>query len=1043
MPVSLPRIAQSLAVTAALCVAIFPAPAVADGALTGVLFEDGTGALLADTELRVLAEDGTTYPVTSDRFGGFALALPAGNYVLATPDGAELARFFVSDQETSEVLVTLSPTGELVDAAVEQPAELITESAVEETEAVAGLIQGVVVSAEDGTPVPGVRVLVRGSRTEATTGDDGAFSLTLPAGTWDLSLIRSGFSTQSLSGVEVVGSESTEQRIEMVPAGRMMDAMRVVAPRIEGNTASLLEERKDTSAMVEVLGAEQMKKSGDSDAASALRRVTGLSLLDGKYIVVRGMGERYNTALMNGLPLPSPEPNRRVVPLDLFQADMLDSIVVQKTSSPDMPGEFGGGVVELRTRKFARRFTLGVGISGTALTGTTFTRRMSYKGGKTDFLGADDGTRSMPGLLQEASDAEPLEESGMFSDGGYSADELETFGESLSNNWGANQERMVAPNLGLGMNLGWGIEDDAGENAFGFLLAGTYGSAFQYTLDDERRILVPGADGPVTDHDYDLEEFKHEVSGAALFSLGGAFLEGTQEITASTVITRITDDLVRTFEGYNGDVDDDIRVQRLQWVERQLFIQQFAGRHSIPPLSNLTIDWTYAYSKGDRDEPDRREHRFDWEQTSEVWRLSDRPGGNERLYSSTDEENHDARGSVTLPFNQWDGEEVRIKAGFQYHRKTKVTDTRRFKFMHKGENSRGENLVADIGDIFVAENIGNDGFQFEETTLATDNNTGYQEFPAAYGLIDFPFAPWVRVMGGVRVERTDMRSETFKRFDASGEKEVAEIKKTDVLPSVTATVELTEGMLLRAGYSRTVNRPNLREISPSLQWEVTGGRPTFGNIELDRALVDSVDVRWEWYFGRGEVASVAGFYKHLTNPLVVSIFPLADLAETWENGVRGDLVGAEFEWRKNFGFIAPPLEDLFFAGNVALIHSRLEAADNAQRTNNIFPLTGQSPVVMNLQVGYDNPDSGTVMTLLYNGFGRRLRVMGVNGLPDEYEEPVHTLDFIASQALPGDFKLSFKARNLLNYPFTRTVGGEVVSRVRRGVQIGLGISWGI
>ncbi len=1026
----------------ALLALALPTAASADGQLTGALFEEGTSALVSGKELVAVRADGVSVPLRTDEVGGFLIDLPAGVWVLALSDGAEIARVYVGDDETSEVLATLTADGRPLRATVEAPEELLEVGRADE-EVGTGELEGVVVSAEDGAPVAEVRVLVRGSRAEAVTNAEGRFALTLPEGTWDLSLIRSGFSTLSVPEVAVSPDGTSERRVEMVPAGRLMDGLRITAPRIEGNTASLLEERKDTSAMVEVLGAEQMKKSGDSDAASALRRVTGLTLLDGKYIVVRGMGERYNTALMNGIPLPSPEPNRRVVPLDLFQADMLDSIVVQKTSSPDMPAEFGGGVVELRTRKFARRPTLGVSVSGTLLTGTTFTKQSTYRGGKTDFLGADDGTRAMPEALQAASDNEPLEESGMFSDGGYSADELEALGETVSNNWDADQEMRVAPNVGLGLTAGWGVEDDAGENAFGFIVAGTYGSAFQYTLDDERRILVPGSEGPVTDHDYDLTEFDHEVSGGALFSIGGEFLEGTQELTATTVLTRITNNLVRSFEGFNGDVDDDIRVQRLQWVERQLFIQQFAGRHTIPPLSNLTFDWTYSFSKGDRDEPDRREHRFDFEQSSQAWRLSDRPGGNERLYSLTDEENHDVRASVTLPFAQWDGLEARVKAGFQFHRKEKLTDTRRFKFMHKGENSRGENLVQDIDDIFIPENIGNDGFQFEEVTLATDNNTGFQEFPAAYGMVDFPLAPWVRVMGGVRVERTQMRSETFKRFDSSGAKEIAELDATDVLPSVVGTFTLTDGMLLRAGYSRTVNRPNLREISPSLQWEVTGGRPTFGNVELDRALIDSVDVRWEWYFGRGEVASVAGFYKHMTNPLVVSIFPLADLAETWENGETGDLVGGEFEWRKSFGFIAPPLQDLYFAGNVALIYSRLVAAENAQRTNNVFPLTGQSPVVVNLQVGYDNPDTGTVVTLLYNGVGRRLRVMGVNGLPDEYEEPVHTLDFIASQALPGGFKLSFKARNLLDYPLTRTVGEETVSRKRRGMQFGLGLSWGL
>jgi hypothetical protein len=1024
---------------------VLPGAAAADGALTGVLFGPGGSELLGDTELRLAPEDdaAAARSLSTDRFGAFSTELPAGRWVLSLPDGEELARFHVVDDEVSEVLVTLVP-GEAAQVIAELPPVRTEAAGPSDDEAEAeGLLRGTIVSAEDGSPILGVRVLVRGSPLEAVSDAKGDFTLVLPAGAWDLSLLRSGFSTLSLDDVEVVADAPTDRRIELVPAGRLMDGMRIVAPRIEGNTASLLQERQDTSVVAEVLGAEQMKKAGDSDAASALRRVTGLSLLDGKYIVVRGMGERYNTALMNGLPLPSPEPNRRVVPLDLFQADMLDSIVVQKTYSPDMPAEFGGGVVQLRTRRHPRQFTLGLSVSGSFRGGTTITQQDQYRGGKSDFLGADDGSRAMPEALRAASDSEPLEEAGMFTEGGYSAAELEQFGESVSDIWAADQRRVIAPGLGLGVHVGWGVEDAGGGNSIGVLLAGTYGSDTQYTDDQDRNILVPGVNGPVVDHAYRVQNLEENVAGGALLTVGGEFLEGTQQLAATTMLTRITDDVVRSYGGYNGDLDGTIAVQRLQWVERQLFIQQFEGHHRVPMLSDLSVDWIYAFGRGDRDEPDRREHRFDYEEASDVWILSDRPGGNERLWSATDEENHDVRVDVSVPFTQWSGLPVKVKAGFAWHRKDKVTDTRRFKFMHKGPDSRGENLQADVSDIFTADNIGPNGFQFEETTLATDNNTGSQEFPAGYGMVDFTLAPWVRVLGGVRVEKTGMRSETFKRFDASGAKEVAELDNVDVLPAVTATFTLTEGMLVRAGYGRTVNRPNLREISPSLQWEVTGGRPTFGNVALQRALVDSVDLRWEWYFGRGEVASAAGFYKHLTQPIVTAIFPLADLAETWENGESGDLVGAEIEWRKNFGFIAPPLQDLFFAGNVALIYSRIQAQESAQRTNDVFPLTGQSPVVVNLQVGYDNPDTGTAVTLLYNGFGRRLRVVGVNGLPDEYEQPLHSLDFVASQKLPGGFKLSFKARNLLDAAAVRMVDDVVVSRVRRGIHIGLGLSWGI
>ena len=1030
-----PGPAPLLLATMLLALMAGPATAQESAAVEVFVFGAETGLPLEGAAVCVAETCGT-----SDAGGLVVLSVPEGELPV-TIGGFDVGLVSTAPGRTSEMLVTLGADRATV-TAIEAPDVSEEPEVAQEVEDAGppGRIAGRIVNGETGEPLAAARLYVRGLDVDILTGSDGAFSIEAPVGDWDLSVVRVGFTTYAQTGIAVASEATTELTIEMLPAAPSLDDFVVRAPRIEGGTSSLLLERQESAAVSDVLGAEQMSASGDSDAAGALKRVPGLTVVGGKYVYVRGLGERYSATLMNGANLPSPEPERRVVPLDLFPTAVLESVVIQKTFSPDMPAEFGGGVIALRTRSIAEEPVAKLKLSTGFTTGVQFQKRLTYDGGPTDGLGIDGGFRKLPELVRAASDGEPLEEADMFSDRGYEPSELEAFGEAMPNRWNLSRAD-TPPNLGLGATFGHGVRKDG--KHLGFLLGLGYGVS--HDLDRFDRIYTLLGEGGALEesHTYNFETGKRSVRLGGILAVGFA-PHATQQFNITTLLARKTDDEARTYEGLNRDVGDLIRVSRLRFVERMLLTQQFRGQHVIEPLKGLTIDWRYTWSMASRDEPDRREYRYDNENGTDVWLLSDRPEGNQRFFSTLGDRGHDVGIDVTMPFTLREEDTARIKVGGGFMNKQRSVDTRRFKFMHKGVNTGDPEIISqDPESVFTPENIGDGGFQFEEVTRQTDNYSAGQTIGNVYALADVPILPWLRIMGGVRLERSVQEVSTFELFNPDGEPVLADLKTTDVLPALTVTFEPRPGMLARIGYGLTLSRPDFRELSPATFNDVTGGRQTFGNPELERAQIHNVDARWEWYPTSSESVSAGVFYKHFVKPIEQIVVVSAQHSVSWANAETADNIGFELDWRKDFGFIHDALADLYFAGNVAVVYSQVRLGENSGiQSSDKRALQGQSPVVINLQLGYDNPISGTRLNLLYNVFGRRIGEVGALGAPDSYEESFHQLDFVASQRIgTSGVKLGFKVKNLLN-PFERYTQGDFeVERNRRGISFGLSVDW--
>lgn len=1004
-----------------------------DGAIVGYAFVEGTGAPLPDVAIRAEMEGLEPVRTTSDRDGRFELVLPEGVWTVRfTPEslkGGSGQDIGVVESQVTEVLATFFPDVP-PRVYVQEPVEPVRQEVDEDAVLVpvTGTLTG-----PDGETVSEARLFVRGLAVDATSDTDGTFALELPAGEHELTVLRTGYATTTVP--VTVGDDPVELDVALSASTNALDEMVVLAPYLEGSVAGLLDERRESTSVQDVLGAEQMSRAGDSDAASALSRVTGITIVDGKYVFVRGLGDRYSSSLMNGANLPSPEPERRVVPLDLFPSSILESVVVQKSYSPDMPGEFGGGVVQLRTRKPPTGLVANASVSGAYRHGTTFQTGLQDPPGPTDWLGFDGGYRDLPQSIVDASANTPLEETDIFSpDRGYTSDELEAFGEAVDPTRWTPTSRTLPIDRGLSLSLGHGFETE--DWTAGALGAVSWGNSWQKNVFD-RVYFGQGANNVLEpQNSYAFDQATNEVTLAGFLTGGVGFRE--QNLRYTGMVNRSTDRTARLYEGYNGDVDGIIRISRLRFVERQLAYHQLLGHHGLFELGEA--DWRVVRADATRSEPDRRETRYDYEANTDNWLLSDRPEGNgifdSELFDQTTELAADLKAFLRLREDEVPG---KIQVGALRLDRDRGVDTRRYKYFHKGPLSRDpEVLSQEARDIFVPDNIGGDGFQFEEFTRQTDNYTAGQQIRALYAMAEVPVLRWLRVMGGVRQESSTQTVSTFELFNPDAQPVDATLATNDLLPAASLTVTPLEPLQVRLGYAKTVSRPDFRELSPATFNDVTGGRLTFGNPELKRATIDHFDLRLDWFLGPGELLSFSLFRKQFTDPVETIVVVSAQQSVTWSNAASATNDGVEVEFRKELP------ANFYSAGNLALIRSQIDLGGaGGIQTNAERALQGQSPYTLNAQVGWDHPDRGDRFTVLFNTVGPRIVEVGAAGAPDIYERPVSYLDAVARKDLGRNFNLGLKATNLLNMAVRTEQGDAEVDAIRDGWRAQLSLGWGV
>lgn len=1033
------RIRPGLAALVAAAVVLAGAPGRAEdqtGALDVCAF--GVDGPLAGVELVVGARRAVT-----GADGTLRVALPPGQHEVVLRQGERVLATLtvpVVWGESTELLVAVAADGgarvEVEAAAWPRPEEGPPRDAALAT----GELAGRVVDARDGSAVVDARVLVRGQLGEARTDARGAFRLgPLPAGPHAVSVIHPRYATGTFPDVHVPAGGAATLEVGLSPSSIELETVRVSGYELKGGLAALLEERRDERQVTEVLGAEQIGKSGDSNAAEALQRVTGLTVVGGRHVYVRGMGERYALGLLNGATLPSADPDRRVVPFDLFPADVIESLTVQKSYSPDLPGEFGGGAIRIKTKGIPRGFGASVGLS-TGFHDRSFGEDgLSYScRSDTDWMGFDDGARRLPIPVAIAADREPLVLEDPVTREGYPLNVLTSLGQVMPNQWSARPRRDLDPDLGFSGTIGDRYETPLG--VVGFATGASYDQKWRIKRGIQR-VFGLGAEGrlePFVDYRSNLTTRHVDASGLA--ALGWEPAPG-QSIRATTLLARTATDQTETYGGYLGNEDRQIAVTSLDWTEEQLLAQQLQGSHLGP--AGIELEWSYTYALATRDQPDWRRTRYDLDPALRRWLLSNRPEGNQRLYNEVDDDDHDLSAGLDIPFAVRSDEELHphLRFGGGWVLREREARTRRFKFIHRGERSRDPEVLALPPEgAFGLQNLRADGFSFEEITRATDQYTGAQTITAGWVDLTLPIVASLSVTAGVRLERSAQVVETFDLFSRTASAERADLATTDWLPAASLVWRFTDSMQLRGGYGRSLARPDFRELSTAPFDQVIGAGVFIGNPDLDRTTIDAFDVRWEWYLSEDEAVSVGLFYKELKDPIETVILGGSTRTVTLENAARGRNVGIELEGRKRLSFIDDALAPLFVGGNVSLIRSEVQLDSSGVATNEERPLHGQSEWVVNASFGWDDPETRTSLVLLYNVSGERLVGVGTFGLPDIMEQPFHALDLVASWGFHEGWTVRLQVENLLGSKQRFEQGGETAEEYTIGSTISLSLT---
>ncbi len=797
---------------------------------------------------------------------------------------------------------------------------------------------------------------------------------------------------------------------------------------------------QETSEVAAFLTMEDLSRQGDSNAAEALTRVTGLSISEGRFVYVRGLGERYSSAILNGSPLPSPEPLQRVVPLDLFPNSVLGGVMVQKSYSAEFPGEFGGGIVDLSTISLPIEPYLEVSAGFGVNAETTFATGYTYNGSDSDPAGFDDGLRKLPFRIREAWNANKR-----ISPANFTQTQLQDMGQSLEN----AKLRLTQINTSIPPNgsaeLSAGNVFDIGDDRIGIYGVLGYSNDWETRdgIQQGGRIETSLGELQVKD-DYNYTSTDNNVGWDALFGAGYQF--GEHEIKWTNLwIHRTTKETYRRY-GLDELAGANILTERTAWYERELASSQISGDFDF---GELDVSMRAAFAQTTREAPYEWEVRYQFDDSIDrfIYDASSRVR-NQTSFSDLTDEVGSSGIDVSYAIPNAGVRDTVISGGLAHLDNSRKSDSRSLRFTPSQglplavQQSRVDYLFADF-------NINPDRFVIAETTNAFGSYTADLEVFAAYAKVDMEPLPYIRTTLGVRAERAVQRLDIRALFDTEAvPADPPKLKEAYYLPAATITWNFLDDMQLRLGASQTIGRPQFRELSPQSYLDPDTDRVFFGNPNLRDTRFTNVDARYEFFFGPQQYFTLGAFFKDVKRPVEsIVIQQGATAQQSYINAPKAEILGAEIEIKQVFdgvfseGWLAP--YSFLVQANYTYSSSELKAGSGdtvITPTGSVVSapsyivvgsqLQGQSEHVANLQLGFEDEVSQGTLLLTY--VSDRSSARGPEGQPDIIQEPGVMLDFVYRrdfETFGRPFTLKFKAGNLLDEDYLEHQtfgGGEVI-----------------
>lgn len=886
-------------------------------------------------------------------------------------------------------------------------------------------IKGRVLDEKTGETLPGATVLIEGTTTGSNTDLDGNFTISnLASGTYKLICKLISYNTKIIDGVIVKSGEPTILNITMGTASTDLGIVEVTATVSKESNTSLLLLQKNSATVSDGISSDNIKRTPDKSTSDVLKRVSGASIQDNKFAVIRGLNDRYNSAYINGAPLPSSESDKKAFAFDIFPANMLDNLIIIKTASPDLPGDFAGGIIQINTKSIPEKNEQTISVSSGYNTLTTFKEFKTYEGGKYDFIGMDDGSRGIP---------EGVSSTEQYNAGLTNTEKAEN-GKLMNSSWKITKKN-ANPNLSLQYSIartGKFLKKEIG-NLFAVTYNNTYSSYQETRADYDEQ-----STGVVKQREFADTIYSQSVLSSAMWNIAYK-LNDNNKISLKNIYSVNSEDKV-TIRGGAKELDAPEKYWQkssLRWfTQNNLFSSQINGNHLLPQ-SKIRINWTGGYSDIKRSVPNMR--RMVYEKTSATEGDNTIPyaaivqtngtiptvAGN-MFFSKTNESIYSLGYDAIYPF-EIGKIKTEIKIGGYHQLRDREFKARNLGYSRFKQGSTvkfdSELLLLPEDEIFAPENMGiidkagpyNGGFKLDEATKTSDSYIASSVLHAGFGMFDIKPIEKLRIIGGARFESYNQKLET----KIAGSEIPFKIDSTvnDLLPSLNIIFSLTEKINIRASYYRTVSRPEFRELAPFLFYDFITDFAISGNTDLKRSIIDNYDLRFEWYPGAGQLISVSGFYKSFTNPIEQASRPDATRELYFVNVPKATNIGFELEYRVKLSSIfksdsSEILNATTLFANFAYVSSKVDVSQVNGAVNDSRPLQGQSPIIINAGVQYLGA-AGTSLSLSYNFVGKRIFIVGNQNEPDYWENPRHILDLQLAQRILKGLEIKLNVKDIL------------------------------
>ena len=881
------------------------------------------------------------------------------------------------------------------------------------TSALAQQLKGVVIDKNSKETLIGAVISVEGSDVKAVTNIDGNFTLDgLKDGKYTLYIKYVGYKTLKLDGVQVKeASENDDMTIALQPDEQQLKEVTVTAMERRNTDAAMIQVAKNSPVIVSNVSAQEISRTQDTNAGEVIRRVPGVSLIDDKFVMVRGLSQRYNNVWVNGGAVPSSEADSRAFSFDIIPSSQIDNLTIVKSPSAEYPADYSGGFIIVNTKEIPTENNLSLSIGGNWNTSTAFKSFSYSKGSATDFLGFDNGLRSLKGGINAS--LNPQTDANGNKMGDYATSLL---GNNLNNDWTVKQKKPLGDlKLAASLSHRWNL----GGRTLGMLAALNYTNEYRTYENMENNLY--GIYDAVNDKPNYLRQsidnqYNNNVRLGAMLNFTFLSKDGNHKYQLKNIFNQLATSRYTWRDGVSAQSNLE-RSAEYYYRSRTTYNGQLTGKHTF---TSDALDWSVGYAYANRHLPDRRRYLIDDALESGTYALST---GNDISREWTQLDEHILSLGVNdkhhFKFGSFEPD-LQVGAYGEYRSREYVTRNFIYNWNVSNNNMPSGFRYSDLSTLLSDEaNMGYDKLYLLEEKQMRNNYRGHNTLGAGYLAMSLPFGK-LGIHAGVRFEHNDMELISNTR-DYEKSESSRHYKTDDIFPSLNTTYKFNDQHQVRLSYGRSINRPEFREVSSSVYYDFDLASNVQGNTELKNCYIDNIDLRYEWYPSRGELISLAAFYKHFDSPIewTYTVAGGTDLIYSYKNAKSANNFGVELDIRKNLDFIG--LKDFSWSFNGALINSKVQFEKGAKEEDR--PMQGQSPYLINTGIFYKNEPLQMDIALLYNRIGKRIigvgRSEGTTGddsnarVPHSYEMPRNSIDLSFAKKFGKHLELKLNIKDLL------------------------------